>query len=136
MRAPAFHKPVMPGEIISFLCLKKGFKVLDATVGLGGHAALILDKISPGGLLIGLDLDGKSLAAAEERLAPFTKAYRLVQANFADLDKPLNSLGIKKIDAALFDLGFSFAVIVKRFLSRTSDHLFSESNHILYIIIL
>ena len=46
MVSPALHKPVMVDEVLSLLKLKNGSKVLDATVGCGGHAKVILEKIS------------------------------------------------------------------------------------------
>ncbi|MGB2705329.1 MAG: 16S rRNA (cytosine(1402)-N(4))-methyltransferase RsmH [Candidatus Omnitrophota bacterium] len=107
MKRASPHKPVMVNEVIEFLQLKNGYKVLDATVGCGGHAGFILQKILPGGLLIGIDRDKKSLEIARNYLRPHDKTYRLVQANFKDIDKTLGNLGIEKIDAALFDLGLS-----------------------------
>jgi len=101
------HKPVMIDEAIGFLQLKKGFRVLDATVGCGGHAGFMLQRILPGGLLIGIDKDEKSLEVTKKYLDTPQKALRLVHANFKDIDKVLKNLGVEKIDAALFDLGIS-----------------------------
>ncbi len=97
----------MPDEVLGFLRLKNGCRVLDATLGCGGHAALILQKILPDGLLIGIDRDKESLETARSYLDAPEKAFRLIQANFRDIDTALKGLGIKKIDAALFDLGLS-----------------------------
>ncbi|MBL7155607.1 MAG: 16S rRNA (cytosine(1402)-N(4))-methyltransferase RsmH [Candidatus Omnitrophica bacterium] len=107
MTIPELHKPVMVDETIGFLRLKKGYRVLDATVGCGGHANFILEKIKPNGILIGIDRDEKALEIAERQLAEFKKNCRLVHANFRDIDTVLVKLDIDKIDAALFDLGFS-----------------------------
>ena len=107
MELSAKHKSVMPDEAITFLCLKAGQRVLDGTVGCGGHSELILNSILPGGLLIGIDQDRSSLQIAEKRLLRFNKQYTLVRDNFINADKILNNLGIDKIDAALFDLGIS-----------------------------
>ncbi|NQU95743.1 MAG: 16S rRNA (cytosine(1402)-N(4))-methyltransferase RsmH [Candidatus Omnitrophica bacterium] len=101
------HKPVMASEAIGLLQLKNGYKVLDATTGCGGHASFILDKIRPDGVLIGVDRDQNTLKIAEERLSEFGGTVKLRHANFQDFDKVLLSLGIEKIDAALFDLGIS-----------------------------
>jgi len=101
------HKPVMADEALGFLRLKNGYKVLDATVGCGGHAARILQKILPDGLLIGIDRDKQTLEIARKYLNASDKALKLTQANFKDLDTALKDLGIEKVDAALFDLGIS-----------------------------
>lgn len=101
------HKPVMVDEVIRFLGIKKGLKVLDATVGCGGHASFILQKIKPDGHLIGIDCDKSSLEIADIRLNRFKKICKLIHANFRDIDRVLLSSGIAKIDACLFDLGMS-----------------------------
>lgn len=103
-----FHKPVMVDEVIGFLKLEKAYKVLDGTVGTGGHAKLILEKIRPqNGFLIGVDCDENALKIAEDTLKEFTGGYTLAQANFRDIDLVLSRLGVDKIDGALFDLGLS-----------------------------
>jgi len=75
--------------------------------GCGGHAASILRRIGPRGVLIGIDRDASSLEIAGKRLSEFGSACRLAHANFTDADKVLRDSGIEKIDAALFDLGIS-----------------------------
>ena len=107
MESPVRHKPVLTGEAIDFLRLKKGDKVLDGTVGCGGHAGFILQKISPRGILIGVDRDRKSLEFAGKRLSEFGDSFKPVHANFTDIDRVLSDQGIEKVDAALFDLGIS-----------------------------
>lgn len=106
MESQNLHKPVMVDEVIEFLRFKNGYKVLDATAGCGGHSNFILEKIQPDGLLIGLDRDQASLKIAEKNLKLF-KNFKLIHANFRDVDKVLNDLGIDKVDAALFDVGLS-----------------------------
>ncbi len=107
MRNCLLHKPVMVDEAVGFLCLKKGYKVLDATIGPGGHAGFILKKIQPNGVLIGIDRDKDALEIARKRLNKSDKICKLAHANFKDLDKVLKDRGIEKIDAALFDIGIS-----------------------------
>lgn len=107
MENSTLHKPVMVDEAIRFLRLENGHKVLDATVGCAGHSSLILKKIQPNGLLIGIDRDERTLEIAKNRLKDYKDNYRFVHANFKDLDAVLLKLNIKKIDAALFDLGLS-----------------------------
>ena len=107
MTDSGFHKPVLIHEVLAFLSLKKGQRVLDATLGGGGHASLIQKMIGPEGLLIGIDRDSDSLAFAERRLKAAGKNYKLAHANFSEMDRVLNGFGIDKVDAALFDLGIS-----------------------------
>jgi len=80
---------------------------VDATVGTGGHAEAILERILPGGRLVGLDRDPEALAVARRRLERFGEAVQLVQANFADLHYVLRALGIARVQGVLMDLGVS-----------------------------
>lgn len=109
------HIPVLVDEVIQFLQPKnRGFYV-DGTVGLGGHAAVILQKSAPHGSLLGIDLDSEALALARERLSEHKERVTLVGGNFARLDQ-LSQLypeseqteaAISPVDGILFDLGVS-----------------------------
>ena len=102
-----FHTPVMLNEVLSYLNLSPGKVIVDATVGTGGHSNAILERITPGGRLIGIDRDEESLSIARERLGNFSGSFDLVHGNFIDIDAILNNLDIKKVDGMLFDLGIS-----------------------------
>ncbi len=80
---------------------------VDATVGAGGHAEAILERIGPGGQLIGIDRDDQALELASRRLARFGDAVTLVRENFAAVKTVLRSQGIDRVDGVLFDLGAS-----------------------------
>src|SRR3989338_5275837 len=95
-------------EVISSLNLKPGYIALDATVGGGGHAIEILQRICPGGRLIGIDADASALAAAEGTLRSFSESCKLINDNFRNLDKILDSERIQKLDACLLDGGISW----------------------------
>ncbi len=101
------HTPVMLREVLEYLDLKPGKLVVDATLGTAGHSEAILERILPGGGLIGIDRDEDSLAIARERLSKFESAVRYVHGNFVDLDMILKNLEIEKVDGILFDLGIS-----------------------------
>jgi len=101
------HTPAMCGEVLDYLDLKPGKTIVDATVGTAGHSLAILERILPGGRLIGIDRDEASLALARERLSQFGSAYELIHGNFVDLDTLLENLGVKSVDGILFDLGIS-----------------------------
>ncbi len=99
----AEHIPVLAREVIDGLQLKPGMTVLDGTLGLGGHAGLILDQIGDEGTLIGVDRDDRNLALAKDQLQekPGTKQY--IRDSYANIGEH----NVEHIDAALYDLGFS-----------------------------
>jgi 16S rRNA (cytosine1402-N4)-methyltransferase len=101
------HLPVMKEEVLELLCCRPGGIYVDATLGLGGHAWAILEKIQPGGLLIGLDRDKESLEKAKQQLRPYLDSTRLLHENFKNLPLVLNHLGISPIHGILVDLGVS-----------------------------
>jgi 16S rRNA (cytosine1402-N4)-methyltransferase len=101
------HKPVMCDEILEYLKLDSGITVVDTTVGCGGHSIKILERILPGGRLIGIDRDRESLEIAKTRLNEFGESVNLIHGNFRDLDKILVTTGAGKIEAIFFDLGLS-----------------------------
>jgi 16S rRNA (cytosine1402-N4)-methyltransferase len=93
-------------EAIDYLDLRPGKIIVDATVGTGGHSKGIIERIMPAGRLIGIDRDEDSLAVARKRLAGCSKCD-FVCGSFADIDKVLKKLKVKKVDGILFDLGLS-----------------------------
>ncbi len=101
------HIPVMCKEVIEGLNLRPGNHVVDGTLGLGGHSREILKRISPNGFLIGIDRDADSLAMAKDNLNEYAGRAAFIQSDFRFLDKVLDDLGIKQVDAILLDLGVS-----------------------------
>jgi 16S rRNA (cytosine1402-N4)-methyltransferase len=99
----ARHIPVMPTEVIQFLSPAPGAIIVDATVGAGGHARLLAEKIAPSGRLIGIDQDEEMLALTRVHLRglPVT----LMQANFDQLREVLDRLDLAAADGVLADLG-------------------------------
>lgn len=97
------HTPVLAKEVLDGLNLTPGATVIDCTVGLGGHAKLVLEKTDPDGSLIGFDRDARNLERAQEVLLSYTKRVRLIHDSFAHID--LHEL--PAVDGILFDLGFS-----------------------------
>src|SRR5438094_1380324 len=59
------HKPVLLVELMHALRPRPGMTVVDCTLGLGGHARLLLQAVAPTGRLIGVDFDPDNLARAE-----------------------------------------------------------------------
>ena len=103
----SYHVPVMLPEVLAVLEPTPGKVFLDCTLGGGGHAEAILERITPGGRLIGLDRDPEALAEAGARLSRFGDAVVLRQARFDALSEVLDSLQIDAVDGVLFDLGVS-----------------------------
>lgn len=79
---------------------------LDGTLGGAGHSSEIVRRLTTG-RLIGVDRDEIALCAARQRLAPYMDRVTLVHANFQDLDRILQDLGIPAVDGILLDLGVS-----------------------------
>jgi len=94
-------------EVIDYLKLSPGKTIVDATMGTGGHSRGIIERIMPGGRLIGMDRDQDSLAVTRQRLRDFAPACEFQYGNFVDIDDILKKLNIKKVDGILFDLGLS-----------------------------
>lgn len=99
------HKPVLLGEAIESLNLKKGSVVVDGTLGAGGHAIEILEKILPRGKLIAVDWDAEAIENFKEIISK--KELIGISDNYANLKSILRGLGIKTVDAILIDLGFN-----------------------------
>lgn len=102
----ADHLPVLCSEVLELLAVPTGGSVVDATVGLGGHSGLLLERIGPEGLLIGLDADEVNLELARGRLGP-SKQVRLFHASFQEVESVLTQIGLETVDGILADLGIS-----------------------------
>jgi len=103
----SYHVPVLLEESLAQLDLKPGAVIVDGTLGGGGHARAILERTSPDGILIGLDVDPDAIREAGRRLEPFGGRVRLVQASFRALDDVVRELAPIAIDGVLLDLGVS-----------------------------
>jgi 16S rRNA (cytosine1402-N4)-methyltransferase len=101
------HQSVLLDKAVSYLNLRRGAVVVDATIGGGGHSEEILKNILPGGMLIGIDADMEALAIARDRLQNFSGSFALVNDNFRNIDRILKIQNIKNVDAALLDIGIS-----------------------------
>lgn len=101
------HTPVLLQESIDLLNLKPGETVFDLTLGNAGHASVILERISPGGCLVGVDQDDVALNIARETLKD-TKGSEVLflKRNFRDLDGIVEETG-KIPDVIFADIGFS-----------------------------
>jgi 16S rRNA (cytosine1402-N4)-methyltransferase len=107
--AGARHVPVLLPRVVQLLepALRDRPAVLvDATLGLGGHAAALLSA-HPRLTLVGLDRDPEALALAGRRLVAFSDRTHLVHAVYDRIADVLGDLGLPRVDGVLFDLGVS-----------------------------
>lgn len=100
------HRPVLCQEVVASLVEVAPRLVVDATVGLGGHARALLEA-QPNLSLIGLDVDPAALAEARSTLAPYGSRVRLVEASYTQLAAILAEVGVSQVDGVLFDFGVS-----------------------------
>jgi len=104
------HVPIMVGEILEVLHPRPGEFAVDCTLGHGGHARAILERLQPGGHLLALDADPLELPRTEERLrsAGFgPDQLTIIKSNFAGLPAALTKVGRPGADLILADLGVS-----------------------------
>jgi 16S rRNA (cytosine1402-N4)-methyltransferase len=101
------HAPVLLEESIEALRVQPGGTYVDCTVGLGGHAREILQRMEGHGLLIAMDRDPETLELARDRLSGLAENLSLYRENFKNLPLLLSNLGIASIDGCLVDLGVS-----------------------------
>ena len=80
--------------------------IIDCTLGLGGHAKVLLERYS-NLHLIGIDRDQSALDLAAKTLAPVIDRVSLVHSTYDQIEKILADLKIDKVDGILFDLGVS-----------------------------
>lgn len=81
--------------------------VVDGTLGGGGHSEAILERITPGGRLVGIDKDEYAIGRAKERLAEYAGSVTYINDDFRNIKAVLGQLDIDGIDGAVLDLGVS-----------------------------
>ncbi len=99
------HVPVLLDEVVHWLTPERGGVFVDCTVGLAGHARVLLQH----GVqrLVGIDRDPGALALAREALQEFGDRVELVHADYRELAHILDACGLTKVDGILADLGVS-----------------------------
>jgi len=114
LETPAQHEPVMLAECLEHLAARPGATIVDGTLGLGGHAEALLERVGPHGRVVGLDRDPEALRRAERRLRESCAAWGweacpvlTARTDFRHLADALDSLGVDAVDGFLFDLGVS-----------------------------
>ncbi len=100
------HVSVLLNECIENLNIKPDGIYVDGTMGGAGHSLEIVKKLSPKGMLIGIDRDEEALAVAKERLKDFSNV-KYVHDNHDNIDEIIKNLNLKGVDGILLDLGVS-----------------------------
>ncbi len=103
---PLEHKPVLCAQVVEALAPGTHGWIVDATVGLGGHAHALLAG-APSLRLLGLDVDPEALAVAQQRLAGFGNRVVLANASYWRIAEVARTHGVGAADGVLFDLGVS-----------------------------
>lgn len=101
------HVPVLLQEVVDGLQAREGETILDATVGGGGHSEALCRAVGGNALFVCLDADEDALTRSRKRLASCSCSFRFARTNFRNLDTALRSLGVERINRALFDLGLA-----------------------------
>lgn len=107
--ASSGHVPVLLDRVVALLSpvlQRPGAMLVDATLGLGGHAAAVLERC-PAAHVVGIDRDPQALAVARRRLAPFGERATFVHAVYDGIADVVADLGRTCVEAVLFDLGVS-----------------------------
>ena len=100
------HFSVMAAEALEMLAVRPSGAYLDATAGLGGHTALIAQRLTTG-LVIANDRDAQSLGLARENTREWTERIRFHHGPFSLLQEALAETGVSQVDGLLADLGVS-----------------------------
>ncbi len=103
------HVPVLLDRCVALLApalQAEGSVVVDATLGMGGHAEALLERC-PAARLIGIDRDPQALALAGRRLSPFGTRVHLAHAVYDELPEVLADQGVEHVQGVLMDLGVS-----------------------------
>jgi 16S rRNA (cytosine1402-N4)-methyltransferase len=99
------HVPVMRAEVVHALAPERGGLFVDCTLGLGGHAAAVLE--AGASRLIGIDKDAEALIVARQRLTPWIDRVEFVHADYRGIGDILAARAIGGVDGMVVDLGVS-----------------------------
>ncbi len=99
------HIPVLPQEVIDGLNPQPGSTIVDGTLGGGGHAEVILERIGATGTLFGFDRDPIAVEDTKTRIS--AENAHLIIANYSDMPEQLSLFDVTQVDGILLELGLS-----------------------------
>ena len=108
------HRPVLLTELLGALAVRPNGTYVDANLGGGGHAEVVLDASGPRGLLLGIDADGGAIAMSRVRLTPFGDRLSTFHGSSTHLARAITDAGFSEVDGVYFDLGLSSDQLVDR----------------------
>lgn len=101
------HTSVLLEETIEYLKIRPDGVYVDGTLGGGGHALRVCEKLDSRGRFLGIDQDEAAIAAAGERLSPYKSQVTIVRSNYAQMKELLAREGMPGADGIVLDLGVS-----------------------------
>ena len=101
------HISVLLNESVAMLEVKPDGVYVDCTLGRGGHAAAILQQLSPSGLLLAFDRDDQAIVQSQQTLSKIGANFKIIKGNFDQLKLLLATKNVTKVDGILYDLGVS-----------------------------
>lgn len=101
------HYSVLLKETIEQLHIKPDGIYLDGTLGGGGHASAVAERLSDKGRLFGMDQDEAAIEAASKRLEPYGEKVTILRDNYRNAVAVLKELGVDGLDGIVLDLGVS-----------------------------
>lgn len=101
------HIPVLGKEVLEIFNPKLNDNFIDCTVGEGGHATLILEKNTPNGKVLGIDMDAGQIEKAANNTVKFGNRIILVNDSYANLTEIVKKAGLDPVNGILLDLGMS-----------------------------
>lgn len=99
------HIPVLARTLVEQINLPRDGVMVDATIGQGGHSLLFGRTLGPGGVILALDVDKKSIQGAQIRTKDLACKVILIYGNFSQIGELVREQGIEKVDFILADLG-------------------------------
>lgn len=103
------HKSVLLEETIEGLNIREDGIYVDGTLGGGGHAFYICEKLSHKARFIGIDQDAAAISAASIRLSPYNDKIPIdiIRSNYQKIPRVLHDLNVSGVDGIVLDLGVS-----------------------------
>ena len=101
------HVSVLLHETVDGLNVRPDGIYVDATLGGGGHAFEVCNRLNDKGRFIGIDQDADAIESAGKRLAGFGEKVTIIRSNYRDMRPQLQNIGVGKVDGIVIDLGVS-----------------------------